>query len=455
MARRRTRSLTKQLQEVKKSAGKSVKQSGDWFQRNKALITWTLAIAFIFTCIGIAGLVFIFSPNEQKQSNKSPEQQAIDDEMNEIKYWRGRVGDNPEDSIAFANLASAYQKAAIRIHSQNLGKEPKPEDKKKYDEYLKFARENYEKALEKDSSYTFATANLADIYLLMGKSGDAIKLLKGFIEKAEQIEINGKKGSNASKISDEEKNSIYEKLCCAYYQSGEYEKAIEVGEKVLKNDPGNFNVYVYLTKSFDALKNYDKAIDFAENAKLVGIDKVRNSTDAQERMSMFQTMIEIESIQKRILDTFMKSEAYEQAINAANKILENETSNFETHLFVARAYRSMKNYDAALEKLDEVRKICDEFKKKSSDQQIQSVNDVLIKSGIIQGEIYSYKKDYKKAVEAYEAARELAKASKDEKVIADLDARIKKLPVYITKETPTPKFSVEKEEKSPIPLKTP
>ncbi len=221
---------------------------------------------------------------------------------------------------------------------------------------------------------------------------------------------------------------------------------------MLKSDPGNFNVYISLAKSYDSLHNPSKALDYAQNAKLVGIDRMQYTNDMQERLNIYQKTMEIQELQNKILDEYMNKGEYAEAINAADKLLQDDPTDFETQLFAARALDAMKNYDQALARLDLIKKQCDEFKK-SPGQTSKLIDDVVVKVGTMQGEIYSEKKEYAKAGEAYNSAKELALANKDEKTAADLEGRLKKLAPHLPKVAPSPK--VEKEETTPVPVKTP
>lgn len=453
MARKRLRKTEQEPQKEKKETGKSVKQSGSWFQRNKALITWALAIAFASTCIGFGAISFIAGGGNEKESKKPADQQAADEIANNLKYWRDRVGDSPEDATALANLAFAYQEAALKTKSFNPADKLKPEDKTKYQEYLKSARDNYEKSLKKDPTYAFATTNLADIYLLEGKNREAVKLLKNFSDSMEQVEKTGHNGK-APDLSETDRNQIYERLCYAYLQSGENENAIREGEKVLKNDPGDFNAYYYLAKAYNATGNYSKALDFSENAKLVGMDKVRNSQDMQERMNMFQMIIEIGTIQENILNHYMDAKQYDEVISGAHKLLANDPQSLGTLLYLAKAYRASGKDEEAMKKLDEIGKLCEENKKNNENQPNRAMDDALITVGTIRGEMFNEQKQYPKAIEEYENAKKLAEANKKQEVVADLDSRLKKLAPHQPKASPSVK--VEREEpKTPAPASSP
>jgi len=108
MASEKSEKPEKDAAQKKKGKGKSLRQSGNWFQRNKALITWALAIAFASTCIGFTGLMYV-AQSDKAQKKQQVQEMKVDRVAENIKFWEGKLVSSPGDPINEGNLGYAYQ----------------------------------------------------------------------------------------------------------------------------------------------------------------------------------------------------------------------------------------------------------------------------------------------------------------------------------------------------------
>jgi len=296
---------------VKTKNGKSLRQSGNWFQRNKALVTWALVIAFASTCIGLMGIMYVIQAEKQNKEQKNSAEGKIDKSDDNIKYWEDIVNKNPEDPQNEGNLGWAYQEKAYGIDAGRMGKEMTAEDKAQYDESLKKAEEHYKKALERDKGYLFAASNLADIYLLRNDSENALKVLAD-IQSHADAQVSGAT-PNEKALSTQEKLSIVERICHANCMAGKYSETLAAGEKVLKDDPGNYSVRTFMARAYFAEKKYDQALAISQEARDIITSRINRTTDEGARRGLVVYLLDISMLDA---DLFMIKKDYQKAKNS-------------------------------------------------------------------------------------------------------------------------------------------
>jgi hypothetical protein len=97
-------------------------------------------------------LVFVFTDTPAPAPPQ--QQQQADDTEQQIKHYSSELAKNPNDPAALANLAYYTTQKAMRLP-------PTPESENQRMTLLKEAEGNFRKALDKDSKYGFAQAELA------------------------------------------------------------------------------------------------------------------------------------------------------------------------------------------------------------------------------------------------------------------------------------------------------
>ena len=296
---------------VKTKNGKSLKQSGNWFQRNKALVTWALVIAFASTCIGLMGIMYVIQAEKQSKERKNPTEQKIDKSDDNVKYWQDIVNKDPEDPQNEGNLGWAYQEKAYGIDTNRMGKEMSADDKAQYEDCLKKAEEHYKKALDRDKGYLFAASNLADLYLLKNDSESAIKVLTD-IQSYADAQVSGAT-PNEKALSAQEKLSIVERLCRAYCLAGKYSETIAAGEKVLKDDPGNYSVRTFMARAYLAEKKYDQALVISQEARDIITSRINRTSDEGARRGLVVYLLDLSMLDA---DLFMIKKDYQKAKNS-------------------------------------------------------------------------------------------------------------------------------------------
>ena len=117
-----------------------------------------------------------------------------------------------------------------------------------------------------------------------------------------------------------------ELLAFLYFQNGNSKKALEVIEKLLKDDPENFDL-LFLACNYSAeQKDWDKAIFY--NEKLLGENPIN------------------ETLLKNEADFYVIKEKFKMAINSYEKIVENYPKT-EYKLDLFNLYMKMKNFSKA------------------------------------------------------------------------------------------------------------
>jgi tetratricopeptide (TPR) repeat protein len=306
MAKEKSEVSVKEAEKAKKSKGKGKQLQGDFFKRNKELITWALAIAFAITCIGFFGIARTSSLQKKNQTTKSPQEEQIDKIAENIKYWKERVQEAPQNAINVANLGYAYQESADSM-LRAKGKDLKPEDRTKYEEQKRLAVENYTKALSLDKSYAFAANNLADMYIDEGKNDKAIEVLDSVLK---EVQKSAGPGAPSPGISAQDILPVNEKLCKALIYSGKTKEGLVLGEKVLKEDPGNYEVRLYMAKAYYGNKDLENAISYLDESQQILEARARSISDMEMRRSLIQTLIEIKGLQG---DIFVSKKDYPKA----------------------------------------------------------------------------------------------------------------------------------------------
>lgn len=120
-------------------------------------------------------------------------------------------------------------------------------------EQYRLAIIDFNNAIERNFDYAFAYNCLGNTYYMLGEYNNA----KEMYNKAIELEPNCSKYYNA-----------YNNLGTVYHKEGDYPKAIEMYSKALTIDPDYGFAYYNLAKSYEAIREYEKAIITYERAGL-------------------------------------------------------------------------------------------------------------------------------------------------------------------------------------------
>jgi tetratricopeptide (TPR) repeat protein len=160
-------------------------------------------------------------------------------------------------------------------------------------------------------------------------------------------------------------------LANTHFYAGEYEKAIEINDKILDVDPKHVNAlsnkgwaFSYLFQFEDAIANYNQALEIDPNYlnALVGKANVLyNLHDNQKAILYFDQALEIDPNNIYALDaqghTFINQGKYENAIANFNRILELIPNDLNALTNKGFALYQLENYEEALKLFEEVLEI--------------------------------------------------------------------------------------------------
>ena len=250
-----------------KAQGKNLQQSGEFFQKNKNIVTWVLVIIFAMGCFGIGGLVFSGCGSSGSTANGLNPSQTIDRGLEQITYNERQLEQNPNDPLSLANLAYSYQSQAFKLKIKDDLNQSKANEQQ-ITEYLSNAERNYTKAIEIDPNYSFAAVNLMELYNMSAKYDKAITLGEHLYKEKNLAE-------KTTEVSETEEGNdfspIASKLVIAYVNSDQMENAKKYTEKALELNPSDTKLLYSLAKSNFAKKDEK---DFAKSKEATTADEL-------------------------------------------------------------------------------------------------------------------------------------------------------------------------------------
>lgn len=246
-----------------KATGKNLQQSGEFFQKNKNVVTWVLVIIFAMGCFGVGGLVFggcgesaqVGATSQQSQTNN-------DNGLEQIAYYERQLQQNSNDPLNLANLAYSYQSEAFKLKIKDELNNSKANEKQ-IAEYISNAERYYEKAIEQDPNYSFAAVNLMELYNSSAQYDKAVALGERIYK---EKNLADKKADTQDSEEGNDFSPVVSKLVIAYTRSGQSDNAVTYYEKALELNPSDTQLLYAIAKA-----NFNKdEKDFAksEQAKM-------------------------------------------------------------------------------------------------------------------------------------------------------------------------------------------
>ncbi len=266
---KKRKKIVKDSDQQKKVEGKNLQQSGDFFQKNKTLLTWALVLAFLMTCFGVSGMMFsgcIKSNGKDMahQGEGGEHSQPKDDVFADISYHQGLLSQNPDDSLLMGNLAYAYQSAAMKLQMKDEVSGNKANETQISD-FLKQSEDYYKKAFDADPNYSFAAVNLMETYIMGGRPEEAIAFGERVV--ADKKLMDKKPPTDPSAFEESNFSPVLVKLVNAYSKAGQQEKALALMGKALELNPDDLSLLYFAAKE-KSLKDA-KAVDKKEAAELI------------------------------------------------------------------------------------------------------------------------------------------------------------------------------------------
>ena len=219
---------------------------------------------------------------------------------------------------------------------------------KKYDK----AKELYEKTLEKVPGFASLYCLLGDVYVACGHFEDAICEYKMAIW-LDSLNVHA-----------------YRRLCKAYEEQGDYERAIEIYYKLISMAPNMPELYsnlgniFYIKGEFElAVKNYQTAITLNPNkrwtsviAQTLGFVYQENKQDVDSAISAYQTayMLTPDDIDIYINmgSAFYDKEDYDNALAIYRKALELDPNNAKIHCNLGFLYWGKGDTEQAIQEYE-------------------------------------------------------------------------------------------------------
>ena len=177
------------------------------------------------------------------------------------------------------------------------------------------ASESYLKALEYNKNMKIASFNLAKAYMEVEKYSDAIRILDGMLK-------------------EEPENTILlsAKAYCVY-RFGNYEKASELYDDVLKIDPGNMEALYNSAVIRIDRENYSAALD---KLTLLKAKKIEDDSMLAKINSAFG-------------ETYYKTEQYSEAIKYLDLIRQKEPDNTGNLIMLFNSYLKTRYFASVVE----------------------------------------------------------------------------------------------------------
>ncbi len=301
------------------------------------------------------------------------------DEAQEV--YKNILNINPENTAAKAELFEIIKTTmpADKIFDymyQNLQETPPTADK-----YYEFAYElhkadklddaiaYYKKTIELDKTKTDAYINLSQIYRQAKNYTEAYNIIKQAKELAPGNQLVKKQFDVI--VQENTANSI--NAASNFYESGDYQKAIELYQKIIPPTAGSLigiaASYQSLNDKNQAISYYKKAMELdnknadlpyyiaalyvdnndIENAKTylaMALSKNPDSTQAKE-LSKYINAKQTEDILPQAVELFEKQK-YNESILLLDKVLKLDASNANAYYYRALAYDALNNYQKAV-----------------------------------------------------------------------------------------------------------
>jgi tetratricopeptide (TPR) repeat protein len=209
------------------------------------------------------------------------------------------------------------------------------------------AAENYQNALKIDPDHDASMYELARIYQRENRTDDAILL----IEKAISINSHNK--------------WYYVFLADLYKKNRQFEKVVEVFEKLIEKLPSTIDYRYDLALTHVIMGNYKEAIDtYNEIEQIIGVSedlslKKRNlwsNLNKQGKaLNEIERLAEAYPYNSRYLqilaESYVKSDDYDKALETYNRVLEINPDDPYIHMSLFDLYRQMGNDAKAYEEL--------------------------------------------------------------------------------------------------------
>ena len=228
-------------------------------------------------------------------------------------------------------------------------------------EYMK--QKNYQeaitlldKAIEADSSYVDAYLALRQVYLMVGDTNKALEICK--------------KGFRC--FSDPESNrKITKAIASLYAKTGEPEKAEQLFQRIIKENPKDANSYDLYASYLESEGRYDEALENYKKA--------------------YQLDPEDSGVAFRLGNTYFELTRYREAVEFLRKAKEAFSDDIEIIKKLAESYSELGQYEKAIEEYKSIIKIIPAH----------------VSSRIQIGNAYLKMKQYKKAESYYKEALKL------------------------------------------------
>ena len=220
-------------------------------------------------------------------------------------------------------------------------------NKQKVLENYEAATENYQKAIRIDPNHDASMYELARIYQMQNRPDDAILLLEKAI------------------LINDQNSWYYLLLADLYKQSRQFDKVVEVFEKLTEKFPGRIEYRYDLALTYVIMGNYKEAINaYNEVEKIIGVSedvslKKRNLWNNLNKQS--KALGEIEKLvdaypeSSRYLqilaESYVNMGDYDKALDTYLKVLEVDPDDPYIHISLSDLYRQKDDDEKAYEEL--------------------------------------------------------------------------------------------------------
>ena len=257
----------------------------------------------------------------------------------------------------------------------------------------------YEKLLENPNISANLKINyktqLAKLYLKQEKGVEAEKILKDIIEQEDissshyyitqaQQELfkHYQKEGKLDKVKEEisakiketpDDTKLLKQLADIYKIEADYQKSIEIYEKIVSLEPDNQSLYQELANLYSQAGEKEKQVELYENL-------IKKFPSFKGRYL------------QNLMYAYQQAGKNEDAIKIAEELIKESPNQSHVYATTAQLYRNLKDYDKAI---DMYRKAIE--LEQSADNQAQHLMQI--------GQIYVQQKKYEEAVQAYEEAK--------------------------------------------------
>lgn len=230
--------------------------------------------------------------------------------------------------------------------------------------YEYFRQQNYDRAeellleaLEDSSTYTDARILLRKVYIQRGQMSKAVETCKEGIECVIELAEEGK----LEKDLEEAKRKLTLALADMYVRIDEPEKARELFEDIIKDEPKDANSWDLYASYHERQGNINQAIEYYEKAyKLDPENKgiAFRLGNAYFQANRYEDAVELFNkvkedfpgdidVIKKTAESYLQLGKYTEAIDEFKKIIEIAPKHVSSRIKIGNAYREMKNYKMA------------------------------------------------------------------------------------------------------------